>query len=258
MSLSNNTHIENPCKKWIEYSGKTGTFSYYDKETKTKIPIEKLRFVVLDELATITGFNENLKSGIYSNEVHNLSKQELNVKSFKPGISIKGLYSEIKDHVTSKGIGGRFCKNVYVLLAETSGMSLACIKMEGAALNGWIDKKCKTYENIIVVDSFEDKKKGANDYKMPVFTAVGKLKGDALESAKLVDVSLQEYFKHHENTKSAETKSDFLDAHSDESPQENNYTEGIDYEAIAKEETSEDFSVNAILTEDDGKGDLPF
>jgi len=255
MSILDFEKTENPCKKFIER--KNGNWQYYDKETKTNITVPELRFIVVDELSCITGFNDNLRSGIYSNEVHDLSKQELNVKSFKPGIHFKGLYADIKDSVTAKSVGGQFTKSVYCLLAETTGMTLACIKMSGAVLGGWIEKGFKTYGNIITIDGYKEGKKGSVIFQIPIFISAGKVEGDVLAKAKEQATPLIEFLKQYENSKSAETKSDFLDAHSDEIPQENNYTEGVDYEAIAKEEISEDNSVNAILTEDDGKG-LPF
>ncbi len=249
MSLSNQKTTEHPCKKWIEYSGTDGTWSYYNKETKSKIPVPELRFVVLDELSGITGWSDSLSTGIYSNEIHDLSKQELTVKSFKPGVAIKGLYADIKDSV--KSAGGKFTKNVYVLLEETSGMTLACIKMSGSALGGWIEKECKTYENIITVEDYTEGKKGAVTFKIPVFKAVGKLEGVALENAIEQDKLLQEYFKQYENMKSAEIKSDYLDAHSDDI-QENPLTA-----EEAEKLMEEDDSVKEILVEKESEG-LPF
>ena len=97
MSLSNPT-TENPVKKFIEYKAEESTFQYWDKKQEKNIPLElPVQFIVLDELATITGYCEVAKSNLYSNEVHNLNLQMLNVKSFKGGVHLMGKYADIKE-----------------------------------------------------------------------------------------------------------------------------------------------------------------
>ena len=92
MSLSN-PRPENPVKKWIEFKGDTGVFQYWDKATESNIvlPTERIGFIVLDELNTITGFHKATKSGIYSNEVHNITQEQITVNVFKSQIHIAGL-----------------------------------------------------------------------------------------------------------------------------------------------------------------------
>ena len=83
MTRSNETTTKtpNPATKFLEF--KNGKFSYYDKtsEANVEVPLP-LRFIVLDELATIKGWDSKTNSGIYSNEVHSTKATPLKVKSF--------------------------------------------------------------------------------------------------------------------------------------------------------------------------------
>ena len=70
-----------PCKRFFEWSGGTGTLHYYDKEKKDRVEVKlPFTFLILDELATITGFCEQDSSRYWSNEVRSISKDELVVK----------------------------------------------------------------------------------------------------------------------------------------------------------------------------------
>ena len=91
MSISK-PKLENPCRKFIDFKSDKGEFFFYDKEKEesVKVPVP-LYFVVLDELATISGYNKKNDCGIYSNEVHKTATEILRVKTFKGGESIIGL-----------------------------------------------------------------------------------------------------------------------------------------------------------------------
>lgn len=169
MSLSNPKQ-ENPVTKWIEYSGETGKFFFYDKEKKEKVSLPlPLKFIVLEELNTISGFSESLSSGIYSNEVLDLSKENLHVKSFKGGYSANGLYSQIKDNIIVNG--GKFTKSVYAVIVrpDNSLTEIVNFKFKGASLQGWFDKSVNVYKSAVIVNSFVSAKKGKTVYQIPVF-----------------------------------------------------------------------------------------
>ena len=195
MSKSN-PPLQNPCKKFIDYSGDTGLFSYYNKETKKKVEVPMpLYFEVLDELFTITGFYESTESWLYSNEVSTV-KEILKVKCWgKGGVNIVGSYNDIKNDV--KAIGGKYTKSVYAMLINPDrSVELVNFKFHGAALNGWIDKKFNVNNFITSVAETVLEKKGATKYQKPVFLPIAldpELDKKAVEMDRMIQAYLKEY-----------------------------------------------------------------
>jgi len=74
---------------------------------------------------------------------------------------------------------------------------IGCLQLKGAAFQRWIEFKKKNYRDVLTksvsITSFKDEKKGAIQYKVPVFSIVEiaeEEQGRALE----LDKILQEYF----------------------------------------------------------------
>ena len=161
--------IESPVKKYLSWSSNDKCFKYYDKEQAKDVLVKTpLTFIHLDELATIKGWDEKSESGIYSNEVRSTRLEELNVRSFKGGELIKGIYQDIKLRV--QGAGGVFHTSIYVYLnGEVVNLSF-----KGAALMGWSDfakENRKAFGgNTIEILTAADGKKGAVKFSTPVFT----------------------------------------------------------------------------------------
>lgn len=195
MSRSNPA-LENPCKKWIDYSGDEGKFTFYDKEAEKKIDVPlPIYFTVLDECSTITGFNEKHSCGIYSNEVHAIGKEILRVKTFKGGESITGLYKDIRDNIVA--IGGKFTKSVYALMINPDkNTEFVNFKFRGIAFSAWMDKKFDPMKSIVGITGFEEGKKGKVTYQVPIFKAY-KLTPEIDEEAIMYDTILQEYLKEY-------------------------------------------------------------
>lgn len=196
MSLSN-PKAENPVTKWIEFKGNTGQFQYWDKATEKniEIPINKIGFIVLDELNTITGYHESANAGIYSNEVSDLSHETLTVKVFKTNIQITGLYKDIRDNV--KAIGGKFTKSVYAaLITGKDSLELVNFKMSGSAFMGWLDKHVNLYKQGVKITSLKDGEKGAVKFKIPVFEGFDMPENLKLKAIEL-DKELQEYLRQY-------------------------------------------------------------
>jgi hypothetical protein len=190
-------NLENPCKKFINYSGDTGLFSYYNKETKKNVEVPMpLYFEVLDELSTITGFYEAYSTNLYSNEVSSLKTEILKVKCFgKGGVNIVGLYDNIKDSV--KAVGGKFTRSVYAMLINSDrSIELVNFKFHGAALNGWIDKKFNVNNFITSVAETVQEKKGSTKYQKPVFVPI-QLDPELDKKAIEMDKKLQAYLKEY-------------------------------------------------------------
>lgn len=195
MSISN-PKAENPCRKFIDYKGDKGQFFYYDKEQEKQIEVTlPIYFVVLDELATITGYNKKHDCGIYSNEVHRTADELLRVKTFKGGEEIVGLYNDIKDSIVA--LGGKYTKSVYVLLLSADGSSeMANFKFRGAAFSGWLDKKFNVSKSAVGIMGFKDEVNGSITYKIPVFQKF-KLSEEWRMRAVATDQVLQEYLEQY-------------------------------------------------------------
>jgi hypothetical protein len=156
----------NPATKFLEWDSNSGQFKFYDKEAKqNKFIKSPFKFVVLKELHTIKGWHGASESGIYSNEVNNLT-EVINVKSFKGGSIATGLYRDIKDKLQ----GGSYHKSLYVMLGDGT---IANISMKGAVVARWGDftNKCKNRlpDEWVAVTGHNDEKNGAVKYTTPKF-----------------------------------------------------------------------------------------
>ena len=205
MSLSN-PKLTNPCKKFIEFKGDSGKFQYWDKEQEKNIELAMpFRFIFLDELNSVTGFNDSAQAGIYSNEVHNLNTQILTVRVFKSAVCIKGKYKDIKAEILQ--LGGKFMKSIYIgLLDAENNLELANLKLKGSGFGGWLDKKFNPEENPAVeVSETREDKKGAVKYHVPIFKNFD-ISSDILKDAISLDKQLQGYLKEYETITPEEPK----------------------------------------------------
>ena len=91
---------------------------YYDKslnegegaEVKVEMPIT---FAWLETASSLSGYNKDRETGVYSNEVLDLKKHPMIVKVGKDTLT-EGLYSDIK--AEAKEAGAKFCNAVYGLV----------------------------------------------------------------------------------------------------------------------------------------------
>lgn len=188
--------LSNPCKKFIEFKGGDGVFRYFDKSKGEKgenveIPLP-VKFLVLDELSTIKGWNEALKAGIYSNEVHDLQAEDLTVRCFKQKGGVTGKYSEIKESIME--MGGKFCKSVYAGMISKDGKSLELCNFQimGAALKPWIESSIDKSSFAVVVKELGSAKKGKVTYSFPIFQSEN-VSTELIEQAVEMDKSLQRF-----------------------------------------------------------------
>ncbi len=193
MSRSQPTLV-NPCSKWIEYSGDSGEFFTYNKETKAKEKVEMpIYFAVLDELSAISGYSEKYGAGVYSNEVSSVVHEQLRVKTFKGGCSIIGMYKDIRDNIAA--IGGKFTKSVYALLIhEDRSTEFVNFRFKGSAFSAWLDKGFNPMNFIVGVAETVEETKGKTRYQVPVFKSY-RSDPDIDAAAVEQDKVLQEYLK---------------------------------------------------------------
>lgn len=229
-----------PIKRYLQFSGSTGTFSFYNKETKEREELDEVKIVVLDVRSSITGYNSTSKAQITSNMVAETGKETLKVVSWKDGKSTdiaEGLYKDIKDKV--KTAGGKFTANVICLVDVGFGQEVANLQFQGSSLNGWINflstlDRDGEYDNEITITKGALSKVDGQDF-VPVTekeekALMAKLKKnprapqpiwfyvlafettplteEQVEQADEADETLQEYFGKTVATAPAETSSD--------------------------------------------------
>ena len=70
---------QKPFNKTIKWKGSDGgSFVYYDGQNNIEIEIDE--FIVLDELFSISGWNDDKNKGVWSNEVSDLKREEMAVR----------------------------------------------------------------------------------------------------------------------------------------------------------------------------------
>jgi hypothetical protein len=197
MSRSNPTPT-NPAKKFFEWGGGTGTLHYYDKEKQERIEVKlPFEFLVLDELATITGFCEQDTSRYWSNEVRSVAKDEFIVKT-SAGTKEAGYYRNLTD-VRSKG--AKYAKSIYIAYREGDGLVIGNIKAYGACLTSWIEfsRKHVVTNGKVILTGSEEAKKGATTYYTPTFAYVS-ASDEENEIAIELDRELQVYLSKYLST----------------------------------------------------------
>lgn len=217
MSRSNPTDaIRNPSTRWFQFaSGVDGGFvKYYDKDAKQDVPLGdaenggKFTFILLDELATVSGWHDPSESAIFANEVRDTRQDTLVVKSFKGGELASGLYAGIKDRIVA--VGGHFVSSCYIAYKDGDALKLGNIRFKGAALSEWMEfkKQCPTkkdangksvkayYLDAVTIDGFEQQKKGGTTFRVPKFS-LAPLSEATNKQALVLDNDLQAYLSDY-------------------------------------------------------------
>jgi hypothetical protein len=185
----------NPSTKFIEWKSNDKCFSFYDRETSANVAIPlPFKFLVLDELHTVKGWNDASSSQINSNEVKFISRDEMVVKPFKGNEIAKGLYKDIKEKI--KAAGGHYVKSVYCMLEDGS---IANLQLKGAACQSYGDFTAKTRSRLtdewVVVSKAIDGKKGAVKYTTPGFAFDKSLSESEADLADEAYNTLEAYLK---------------------------------------------------------------
>lgn len=194
MSLLDDNRPTNPAKHFINV--KNGGLSYYDKEEGQDVAVATpFEFIVLDQLATVKGWSGSEDTGMWSNEVKAVGKDQLNIRT-KNGIVASGVWKDIKDEV--KAEGGNFHAVIYLAAKGREGLETQALLLKGAALNAWVEftKKTNLKTHKVVLAEWADAKKGSVKYKVPVFTAVPMEDGE-LDQAKERAVELRDYHNEY-------------------------------------------------------------
>ena len=162
--------MSNPSTKFLQWKSNEKCFEYYDKEKQEKVSVPlPFKFLVLDEMHTVSGWNDASSSGIFSNEVKFISKEVMTVKPFKGNEIAKGLYKDIKEKIVSAG--GHYVKSIYIMLEDGS---LANLQLKGSAVQKWGEFTQKTRNRLpdewVQVTKAIEGKKGAVKFFTPDFS----------------------------------------------------------------------------------------
>lgn len=197
----NENRVENPTELFLAWNSKDAAFTYYDKQSETNKTVKTpFSFLVLKELSTIRGWDDDSQSGIFSNEVTNLANEKIVVKAFKGGVIAEGYYKDIKDRV--KAHGGNYTKSIYVM---TKGGKLLNVNLKGSAFAEWMEFTKKTKNRLgdewVTVTGSKTEKKGSVTFQVPIFAFSGVLSDEEFRNANKVGAVLMNYLNaytsHH-------------------------------------------------------------
>jgi hypothetical protein len=197
MSRSNPT-LTNPARRQFQWSGSKGELTWYDKVTEQRqtVPLP-FEFMVLDELAMITGYNAKDQNSFWSNEVRNISKDQLFVRT-KRGPFEAGLYQTLTQTLKS---GGKYTKSIYIAFNLDGKWDIGNIRVTGSALGEWIEfgKKYRVENGKVTMAKGDAKQTPMNlTYYPPAFTWDHSDQDDD-QQALLLDKMLQVYLKQSLN-----------------------------------------------------------
>ena len=168
MSRSN-PDITNPAQHFFQWSGSRGDLTWWNKDEKKAVPVRiPFTFMVLDELATITGYNDQDQSGYWSNEVRSVAREEFTVKTSK-GTKQVGLYKDLAD---ARAKGAKYAKSIYIAHKGPDGeYIIGNLKASGACLTAWIEfsQEHKVQNGTVMLTGGVEAKKGATVYQVPIF-----------------------------------------------------------------------------------------
>lgn len=160
----------NPAQIFIEWKSDHQKFCYWDKEKEANIFIElPFKFLTLEVLQTVKGYNPKRKSGIYSNEVKRISEEKLTVRYFnEKELIAEGYWNDIKEDVDMHK--GHYALSIYIMLEDGR---MANLSLKGAGVGQWFEFTKKTRSRLsdewIVINSYKEGKQGAVEYTYPVF-----------------------------------------------------------------------------------------
>ena len=211
MSRSSPT-VTNPANRFFEWSGGDGTLSYYDKEAKEKVNVPlPFEFLVLDELATLTGWSDEAQSNWHSNEVRSIAKEQLVARTWDGGLSETGYYKEM---TVARSKGAKYAKSIYIAYLTENGHVLGNLKLSGTGLTAWIEfsKGKHVQQGKCILTGSVEGKKGRVTFQQPVFEYVHS-DSDEDEIAIALDKELQIYLNQYlaAKTEDAAWPSDFVE-----------------------------------------------
>lgn len=187
-----------PVTKYLNWKSDDKAFAYYDKEQGKNVLVElPLKFLFLEHYHTVKGWNGASKSGIYSNEVYSIVKEEMTVKAFKGGEIGKGLYKDIKERI--KSAGAVYYRSIYAMNEQGEIINLQLKGIGVKAYSDFYNDNNHLLDNQwIEINEAKEGKKGSIKFSSPEFTIGSTItKADdkqASECANLLQSYMDSYF----------------------------------------------------------------
>lgn len=180
---------KSPIENFLEWKSKEGQFEMYTKDMGN-ILLNPKDFILIDSRFCVNWWDDKSNSGIYSNSITNISKDELSVGAFKWGNLYTGLYD--KDKIAN--LGGKLYKELIVC----EGGLLNEYKVRGSAM--FSTNEClasiDTNNYKIEFDGTEEKKKGSVTYVVPKWKQWAKITDQERNEAIEKVMILKEYFNN--------------------------------------------------------------
>jgi hypothetical protein len=219
----------NPAELFIQWKSDHQKFAFWDKEKEANIFIElPFKFLTLDVLQTVKGYNPKRKSGIYANEVKRISTEQLTVRYFdEKELIAQGLWNDIKETVDMHK--GHYALSIYIMLENGT---MANLSLKGAGVGQWFEftKKTKSrlYDEWITVNGFKEGKQGSVEFTYPIFEFDGSLADNDAQNADIVFDTLEMYLKSYLDAQEINVETTPLDEVQELAPVEQYNTEEED------------------------------
>jgi hypothetical protein len=224
------TGSKSPIEVYMQFKPGAGVFSFYDKENDEDVEMDDVEIVILDVLASITGWFESNDVGtqISSNMVKSINTDELVVRANKNKnfSSAKTLFKGVYNRDTKQDIaefGGKYTTNIICLANIEGEWKMTRIELTGYAVKTWTDFTAEyPYEGYlnfsIVLGRTETKKKGRVKFHGVTFDTTEitpELDAMALEA----DQKFQAFF-NGSNEGSADNQTDVPFEEEEDAPEE--------------------------------------
>ena len=204
--------LENPSKKFLQWSSAQACFTYYDKEIPdlennkpgSTINVElPFSFVPLKEMATIKGWSDKHETGLWSNEVEYTKKERLSVKgnvNDRKTVLSEGLWDDIKEEV--KANGGKITKSLYVAVKQGKAFEIWNLQLSGSGMEGFMKFPGNLFSGKqVTINKFEKvQKTKAVSYNIPVLEQSDISKEDLTACKELAKELVDYIAKYKEQT----------------------------------------------------------
>lgn len=202
--------VKNPAKYTLEWHAggdNMGKFSFWDRELKESVYLDDLEIIVLDRVNSITGYDKESKSRIYSNYVYDTNTQPFTIRSTN-GILVQGLYQDIKHEAF------KFTINVFCLVKINDDWELCNLQLTKSGTAVWSDfvKEVRSFNlwNYIVLAKAnpEVQRNGATKY-MTIDFSTAECPDELKSLADTYDAeTLQPFLSQFRNTASTNDSAD--------------------------------------------------
>jgi len=251
--------LRNPSKKFLRWDSGKQCFVYWDKDNEKSIEVspQNIAFIVLDQLITITGFDDEKNARIWGNEVRgNKDIITMHIGKTEAG---KGTHKQHRD--SNKNV--KFCYSVYALAKTEKGgaFELVNFQFSGASCSSWYAiveqnggiNSIEKDDVVLGISHVENMKKGRVEYTVPIFKVLRKgISEDAAAAADAADKLLQRYLDAYLSGEIQRQKDEQSDA---------DYDDDSFDRALEKEMPDlrgESSSQNENPFPDDDEDDVPF